>query len=421
MENIKQYFSTIHAQGRLINAIGWTFDVGYTYCACTIGCHVAIGGYKNLKANPEIKRLARYLMKKEEVPHPDAKLPLNTRIKHVVAAAANVGQCVAGVVLAASAVLLFGQRCYRWLTLPTTLHPYERQVGIQLGSEALEIDPNDTRPKAVVMTANEDWNGALFPLFKSMGHLKAIDRKYDLYYVAVDSPKAICQVLTDTAQKGPIDLVVYRVHGTPEGMYLNDQSSFNVRTGQDFYRDQCALTEKVNYCSRDIFPFSKTDEAQAIIPDCFKGLSPKARQVTSGCSTGAAEDGIAYHLALISGHPVTAPVIAPSHLTLRWNPENPQEEGFVDAFPSFHPSITPLPTLDNYARTFYPSGKIEDHGRPSYVLFEMFRNPLNLLTYTIMPSTIPGWAFFASTLCGTVRFFVDILSKKENEKKPLQT
>lgn len=275
---------------------------------------------------------------------------------------------------------------------PSTLDEREADLQELLGPESLRLDPNDTRPKLLYLTAQDDpSNSALSVInrsidefceksFKSrlkdtpyltklheeskinskaaeelqnikndyyqMMHekyrgsekiIRGLDKSHDIRYKVIRKPEEICEEIKAATKAGELKSVIIQGHGREHftslvksfyGLHVSEEGTLIGKSGKLYTLDS---TQK------------KMDES------CFSGLSPDATITLISCKQGKQLDGLAQAIAIQSKRVVWAP----------------KENAHIFRT-SFSETVPPVPTFttagssldgDKVTCKFYPNGE----------------------------------------------------------------
>lgn len=175
---------------------------------------------------------------------------------------------------------------------PPPLHQHELEVEKLFGKEALQLDPQDPRPKLLFLVGQEDHNGAhhvesvLYNKRRgtlgSEVNLKKLDISHDIRYKVINDAKQICNEIAKASQTGDLKTVIIQAHGNANGITFSKDSKNNLYV-------------------------NKHGKLIGIDGDCFSGLHKDATITLDSCKTGSTANGIASAISKMSKRGVWAP------------------------------------------------------------------------------------------------------------------
>lgn len=233
--------------------------------------------------------------------------------------------------LGLGAYLLYQARIEQWNRALSYLDTdYELDLALREGPAALHFDPTDPKEKLLILSVGKevDHNGAFQPL--QMGMYSHLSRYFDIKYKVIREKLNICSEIADATQFVNLKKLALFAHGNQDSIGMSSiyaTDSMNDITNQDF--------------------FTK---------DCFQGLVGGSIFLRS-CSTGAKENGIAYHLAQVAKVPVMAPTnntVYSSYKLVEPTPSHPFGISIPEGERTFMP-VDSSPTSFSWTRLTFPS------------------------------------------------------------------
>ena len=161
------------------------------------------------------------------------------------------------------------------VSMACALRPKERKLA-RVFPEALQLNQQSRKPKALFFVAQDDFNGAMEPTY-DLNTIGKLLEEYDLKYIEIESTKELCEEIYAASQAGIIQAIIIHAHGQPTGIHLSAASELT---------------------------YFGTDIARCLAP-----LDKSARILLFSCSTASdlAYDNIARFIAEKGGRFVIAP------------------------------------------------------------------------------------------------------------------
>lgn len=189
----------------------------------------------------------------------------------------------------------------------SSLHLYEKNLRDILGENALELDPKDDRPGALILFSSNDHNSAFDPL-NSKDQFLPLNKTHDIYFKVISQGSEVCSKIKEAANIKPIKTLIIGAHGE------HDSNSL--------------------YLSPSTFSYSPNKNAKSFLDSlewnqkCFEKLDESAEITLIACSSGGKNDGVAATLANVANRVVWSPYDFSATPLITFNEEIPARPVF---------------------------------------------------------------------------------------------